>query len=907
MNVNEELNLSSTNNDFRIINESDNIWKESTGYESTSLTSDNNTNNNTPTPVITTTISYHNDLDINNNLSKTDVYYSLNETTKQKNNPLNTDHIKASLMCAINDKRIHPDHSAYSLWQDFVAGLLGNSNKNKLSPMKEINDMTDLIKSYSPSNSYSSNSSFFNVNNNPMDSTHSTISVSTTNCSINNENNVISLSKQFNNTPKKRKTAYGIRDILEDTSKDNEIVNKTDRFSDKFDFTENEHEKYPSDDTVESVEMKLNRIYSTWWNTLNSLSHLTTNNSDDDLFNKTNDNTLQQSLTQQNRLFESVSFLPESFQSKYLLNLYQMNKNNTRNSFNVNQSSPSYQSHSYENHCTMNNFDSEDIESKLKLTQLHSNSNLLKRITSSLANGQLPQMLSSPTEMDSTLKKDASSTLLECLSNRYKSFDCENIFNMAAAAAAAASLTNLRSPFMNLHNSAHQASNLYDTLDMFQNSSLAGLSNLSNNTATSVNTINDINAALNAITTNSGNSTSVTSNHSLNSNVSSFQIPGGLSSRQMNNTVNSIPNIHSLSSPSTTSPSTVSTGNGINSTNSWIRSNESTLSTERDGKKKHTRPTFSGQQIFALEKTFEQTKYLAGPERARLAYFLGMSESQVKVWFQNRRTKWRKKNAAEMMSNRSNLFTENPTSNLTNNPAHVTCGEYDQTDLASESMSGDECFSSDDVNMTMQDSNKLPLEHNDEQKRNMNFSMLVTTNNNYPNDSCGDHLDVINNNIRLSTGVDYTTTQKASSVPNNSNKDNTSYKQPQINDLSLLNLMSKSLGQQHEWFQKYQHSNLINLSVSPTQMINAQHSLRFPVHGLSLLDSPYNQNQERISGTSTKGQSTNNIKRAYSINNDDLPYTSPITKGFTTQSVNETLPLQYSTSNEENMNTKDDI
>uniref|UniRef100_A0A1I8FJ86 Homeobox domain-containing protein n=1 Tax=Macrostomum lignano TaxID=282301 RepID=A0A1I8FJ86_9PLAT len=50
-----------------------------------------------------------------------------------------------------------------------------------------------------------------------------------------------------------------------------------------------------------------------------------------------------------------------------------------------------------------------------------------------------------------------------------------------------------------------------------------------------------------------------------------------------------------------------------------------------DGKRKHTRPTFSGQQIFALEKTFEQHKYLAGPERARLAYLLGMSESQVKV------------------------------------------------------------------------------------------------------------------------------------------------------------------------------------------------------------------------------------------------------------------------------------
>lgn len=58
---------------------------------------------------------------------------------------------------------------------------------------------------------------------------------------------------------------------------------------------------------------------------------------------------------------------------------------------------------------------------------------------------------------------------------------------------------------------------------------------------------------------------------------------------------------------------------------------------DKDGKKKHTRPTFSGQQIFALEKTFEQTKYLAGPERAKLAYALGMTESQVKVSVVNRR------------------------------------------------------------------------------------------------------------------------------------------------------------------------------------------------------------------------------------------------------------------------------
>lgn len=63
----------------------------------------------------------------------------------------------------------------------------------------------------------------------------------------------------------------------------------------------------------------------------------------------------------------------------------------------------------------------------------------------------------------------------------------------------------------------------------------------------------------------------------------------------------------------------------------FIFTDQNSILLDKDGKRKHTRPTFSGQQIFALEKTFEQTKYLAGPERARLAYSLGMTESQVKV------------------------------------------------------------------------------------------------------------------------------------------------------------------------------------------------------------------------------------------------------------------------------------
>ncbi|KAI6195744.1 Homeobox domain-containing protein [Aphelenchoides besseyi] len=80
--------------------------------------------------------------------------------------------------------------------------------------------------------------------------------------------------------------------------------------------------------------------------------------------------------------------------------------------------------------------------------------------------------------------------------------------------------------------------------------------------------------------------------------------------------------------------------------------------------KKQSRPTFTGQQIFMLEKKFETTKYLAGTERAQLAQQLSMTESQVKVWFQNRRTKWRKKEAADHALGRKHNHESNASSPL---------------------------------------------------------------------------------------------------------------------------------------------------------------------------------------------------------------------------------------------------
>ncbi|XP_069674235.1 homeobox protein Nkx-6.1 isoform X2 [Periplaneta americana] len=59
-------------------------------------------------------------------------------------------------------------------------------------------------------------------------------------------------------------------------------------------------------------------------------------------------------------------------------------------------------------------------------------------------------------------------------------------------------------------------------------------------------------------------------------------------------------------------------------------------------KRKKPRTSFTRLQIAELEKRFHKQKYLASAERASLAKTLKMTDAQVKTWFQNRRTKWRR-------------------------------------------------------------------------------------------------------------------------------------------------------------------------------------------------------------------------------------------------------------------------
>ncbi|CAH1273424.1 BARHL1 [Branchiostoma lanceolatum] len=63
---------------------------------------------------------------------------------------------------------------------------------------------------------------------------------------------------------------------------------------------------------------------------------------------------------------------------------------------------------------------------------------------------------------------------------------------------------------------------------------------------------------------------------------------------------------------------------------------------DKTSSKNKARTAFAGYQVFQLEKRFQTQKYLAAAERQELAQRIGLTDTQVKTWFQNRRMKWKR-------------------------------------------------------------------------------------------------------------------------------------------------------------------------------------------------------------------------------------------------------------------------